>query len=181
MRVDGIGEPMYDPSPEQGHPFVIVGVMPHQAADVVLTAASFATRIQAELVCAYVDLTRYTVEEAPDGTVTTFPIDPEVPDVIVEQFNPALAQEVETLLSPLDVRWSLRALAGDPAQALARLSDTFDAELIVVGTRRTGIRASMHEFFGGSVAVHLAHRQHRPVLVVPLDPVGPGEMLPWEQ
>ncbi len=172
---------MYDPSPERGHPFVIVGVMPNQSADVVRTAADFAARLGAELICAYVDMTRYPVEEAPDGTVTTFPIDPEIPDVIVEQFDPALAHEMEKILKPLDVRWSLRALAGDPAQALARLGNTFDAELIVVGTRRTGIRASMHEFFGGSVAVHLAHRQHRPVLVVPLDPIGPGEMLPWER
>lgn len=172
---------MYDPSPKQGRPFVIVGVMPHQAPDVVLTAANFARQLKSELVCAYVDLTRYTVEEAPDGMVTTFPIDPEVPELSVEEFDPGLAHQVEKLLSPLSVTWSLRALAGDPAHALARLSDTLDAELIIVGTRRTGIRATMHEFFGGSVAVHLAHRQHRPVLVVPLDPIEPGEALPWVQ
>ena len=43
-----------------------------------------------------------------------------------------------------------------------------------------GLRASMREFFRSSVAVHLAHRQHRPVLVVPLSPVDDGRALPWE-
>jgi len=171
---------MYDPSPAPGHPVLIAGVMPNQPADVVREAAAFAARLGAELVCAYVDITRYTVDEDPDGTATTFPLDPEVPDIEVEQFDQALAQELEAVLRPIDVRWSTRALAGEPAQALAHLADLFDAELIVVGTRHSGVRASMHEFFGGSVAVHLTHRQHRPVLVVPLNPVAPGEKLPWE-
>jgi hypothetical protein len=38
----------------------------------------------------------------------------------------------------------------------------------------------MQEFFGGSVAVHLAHRQHRPVVVIPLAPVAFRDELPWE-
>jgi nucleotide-binding universal stress UspA family protein len=40
--------------------------------------------------------------------------------------------------------------------------------MIIVGSRRGGLRSTMHEFFGGSVAAHLAHRQPRPVVVVPL-------------
>jgi hypothetical protein len=28
--------------------------------------------------------------------------------------------------------------------------------------------------------VHLAHRQHHPVIIIPLDPVAHGERLPWE-
>ena len=32
----------------------------------------------------------------------------------------------------------------------------------------------MHEFFGGSVAAHLAHRQSRPVVIIPLSPVPHG-------
>jgi hypothetical protein len=31
------------------------------------------------------------------------------------------------------------------------------------------------------VAVHLAHRQHRPVVVIPLSPVPAEEHLPWEK
>ena len=49
-----------------------------------------------------------------------------------------------------------RALGGDIARALGRLAETLQAELIVVGSRRGGLRSSVHEFLGGSVAVHLA-------------------------
>ena len=52
--------------------------------------------------------------------------------------------------------------------------------MIVVGSRRGGIRATMHDFLGGSVAADLAHRQHRPVVVIPLSPVPAGDRLPWE-
>ena len=52
--------------------------------------------------------------------------------------------------------------------------------MIVVGSRRRGMRSGLKEFFGGSVAAQLAHRQHRPVVVVPVDPVAPGAPLPWE-
>ena len=52
--------------------------------------------------------------------------------------------------------------------------------MIIVGSRRGGLRVSMHEFFGGSVAAHLAHRQSRPVVVIPLSPVPAGGRLPWE-
>ena len=51
-----------------------------------------------------------------------------------------------------------------------------DAQLIVVGTRKRGIGESIREFFTGSVAARLAHRQHRSVLVVPL-----GEPVPDTQ
>ena len=44
-----------------------------------------------------------------------------------------------------------------------------------------GLRVSMHEYFGGSVAAHLAHRQSRPVGVIPLSPVSAGDRLPWEE
>lgn len=72
------------------------------------------------------------------------------------------------------------ALAGDGAGALAHLADTVDAQLIVVGSRSGGVRASTHDFVGGSVAVQLIHRQSRPVLVVPVEPSPSGTSLPWE-
>jgi nucleotide-binding universal stress UspA family protein len=72
----------------------------------------------------------------------------------------------------------LRELAGDIAHALGRLAEVLGSELIVVGSRRGGLRSSMHEFFGGSVAAHLAHRQPRPLVVVPLTPS--PDALPWE-
>lgn len=61
------------------------------------------------------------------------------------------------------------------------LADELEGDAIVVGTRKPGLRTTAHDFFNGSVAVHLAHRQHRPVIVVPLNPVASGESLPWEE
>jgi nucleotide-binding universal stress UspA family protein len=76
--------------------------------------------------------------------------------------------------------WDVELLFGDPATELGRLGERLDAVMIVVGTREAGVgRAALGEFFGGSVAVHLAHRQHRPVLVVPVHPVITPEELPW--
>ena len=67
------------------------------------------------------------------------------------------------------VSWSFLQLAGDPALAIKELAEKIDASLIVVGTRDRGIGESIREFFTGSVAARLAHRQRRPVLVVPRD------------
>jgi hypothetical protein len=52
--------------------------------------------------------------------------------------------------------------------------------MIVVGSREAGLRGSVREFFAGSVALHLSHRQARPVVVVPLAPVSRAQALPWE-
>ena len=64
--------------------------------------------------------------------------------------------------------WSFVSWPGTLAHALGRLAEVLDAEMIIVGSRRGGLRSSLHEFLGGSVAAHLAHRQLRPVVVVPL-------------
>lgn len=67
-----------------------------------------------------------------------------------------------------------------PAEVLTTAADyarRFDAELILarvddskytVEVRPDGTVASLHEFFNGSVAIQLAHRQHRPLVVVPM-------------
>ena len=54
-----------------------------------------------------------------------------------------------------------------------------DARLIVVGTRKRGFGESIREFFTGSVAARLAHRQHRPILVVPLGEPVPDDEEIW--
>jgi nucleotide-binding universal stress UspA family protein len=69
-------------------------------------------------------------------------------------------------------------LAGDTAQSLGELAERLDARAIVVGTRRPGFRAGLEKFFTGSVAVRLAHRQKRPVIVIPVEPH--AESAPWE-
>lgn len=159
---------------------LVVGVTPHQPPDVVRCAARFATPLDAELICAYVDPGRYVVAEHPDGTVDSRPLDPDQPDWDSAAFDPALAERIRTAVAGSGVNVEFRALAGDIAHALGRLAELLDAQLIVVGSRRGGLRTSWHEFIGGSVAAHLVHRQPRPVLVVPLTPVPAGGRLPWE-
>ena len=63
---------------------------------------------------------------------------------------------------------AFHTLAGDPATAIARFAVDHDARLIVVGTRRPGVRASLGLLISGPVSSRLARRQPVPVLVVPL-------------
>ena len=166
--------------PDSSPPTLLVGVIPGQPDAVVLHAARLAKRVGARLVCATVEISRYTVLEHPDGSVRSMTIDPDVGELREEPFDARLEAHLRELLDPTGAEWSTRALAGDPARALAQLAETVDAMMIVVGTREHGLRGSLHEFFSGSVAVHLAHRQHRPVLIVPLAPVGFEAALPWD-
>jgi len=140
----------------------------------------FAERFTAELVFATVDATRYPAASLPDDSVVAMPIDPDLGDELVERFDPVLRTTISNALAVHDVAWSVRALAGSPALERARLADALDATMIVIGTREPGLRGSLREFFNGSVAAQLAHRQHRPVVVVPLHPVGLAGPLPWE-
>jgi nucleotide-binding universal stress UspA family protein len=159
---------------------IVVGVSPGQPDSVVEQAAFFASHFGAELVCAYADTGRYTVEERPDGTVRSMPIDPDLPVPSESAFPAELQDRLSTILGTRGTAWSTRVLAGDPANALGHLAETLDALMIVIGTRRASMRGSVQEFFNGSVAVHLAHRQHRPVVVIPLSPVATEDSLPWE-
>ena len=54
---------------------------------------------------------------------------------------------------------------------LAESIDPDAGDVIVVRTRDATFRGTLREFVSGSVAVNLAHRQHRPVLVVRLSSV----------
>ena len=148
--------------------YVVVGVTPKQPPAVIRLAARFAREFQAVLVCANVEAGSYVVAEHPDGSVESRPIDPDQPDWNTAVFDGGLANEIRTLAQAEGIRVEFRELAGDIAHALGRLAEVLDAEMIIVGSRRGGLRSSMHEFFGGSVAAHLAHRQPRPVVVVPL-------------
>ncbi|NEM90683.1 universal stress protein [Galbitalea soli] len=150
---------------------IVVGVTPGQPDAVVQRAAVFAGHFDAELVCAWVDGSRYRVSENPDGSVVSLPLDPDFSDTSDRGIPQGVLDQLTRLLDPLPVRWSTRELAGDPAHALGRLADRLGAHMIVVGTREAGLRGSAREFFNGSTALHLAHRQHRPVVVIPLKPV----------
>lgn len=157
---------------------VIVGVEQDEPDRVLIEAARFASDLRAELVCAHVDTSRYPVDEHGDGSVTSMPLDPEIPDVRDEVVSPQLEASVRDALADWSVRLRFVALAGDPAQALGELAETLEARAIVVGTRRPGFRAGLEEFFTGSIAVRLAHRQKRPVIVIPLEPHAGAT--PWE-
>jgi nucleotide-binding universal stress UspA family protein len=158
---------------------VIVGVSRSHPDSLIATAIEIARRFDAELVCASVDEERYPIGPTSTGGVVSMSFNPDVTTITEELFSPQLRESLEKALTGSGVKWSMEALAGDPARALAHLADMRDAAMIIVGTRQDSMRGNLHEFFQGSVAVHLAHRQHRPVVVVPLTPVPFAEGSPW--
>jgi nucleotide-binding universal stress UspA family protein len=111
----------------------------------------------------------------------SLPLDPELPELKDTDFDQGLVAQVRAAVADDSIDLSFRELAGDVAYALTRLADILDVELIIVGSRRGGVRAGLKQFLTGSVAAHLAHRQHRPVVVIPLAPVAEGKPLPWEE
>jgi len=159
---------------------IVLGVVPRQPDHVLLQAAVFARAFDAVLVCASVDPSRYFVERLSDGRFTTMPVDPEISDLRVETFSESLRDRIGSLLEPTGVRWSVHPLVGDPTHELIALADRLDASMIIVGARSLGFRGTVQEFFTGSVAAHLAHRQHRPLVVIPNPAASPKSKLPWE-
>ena len=160
---------------------ILVGVTYGQADVVLRHAARCARTFDAALVCAHVDPGRYVVEELPDGTVASLPLDPDLPELKDTDFDQGLVAQVRTAVADDSIELSFRELAGDVAYALTRLADILDVEMIIVGSRRGGVRAGLKQFLTGSVAAHLAHRQSRPVVIIPVAPVAEGKPLPWEE
>jgi nucleotide-binding universal stress UspA family protein len=160
---------------------ILVGVTYGQPGVVLRHAARFARTFNAALVCAHVDPGRYVVEELPDGTVASLPLDPDLPELKDTDFDQGLVAQVRAAVADESLELSFRELAGDVAYALTRLADILDVEMIIVGSRRGGVRAGLRQFLTGSVAAHLAHRQPRPVVVIPVAPVAEGKPLPWEE
>ncbi|WP_460783783.1 universal stress protein [Microbacterium tumbae] len=157
---------------------VIVGMQPDQSPRVLQEAIRYATLLSAPLVVAHVDVTRFVTYEDPDGYVHSAPIDMNV-DAGTAEFETVQAA-AGAALEGSGLTWTARQLVGDPALAIKQLAGKLDAQLIVVGTRKRGIGESIREFFTGSVAARLAHRQHRSVLVVPLeDPVPDDQPEIW--
>lgn len=159
---------------------VVVGAIPDQPARVLKEAARYARLFGAPLIVAHVDVTRFVTYEDPDGYVHSAPIDIDIATGAAQL--QAVTDAAEQALGTADgLEWSVTQLVGDPALALKQLADRSQARLIVVGTRRRGLGESIREFFTGSVAARLAHRQSRPILVVPLEePAGDDEEL-WPE
>jgi len=161
------------------HGAVIVAAVPGQSARVLREGAHFARLMQAPLVIVHVDMTRFVTYEDPDGYVHSAPIDIDVAPGAAEL--EAVRQAAHDALDAKGVAWELRQLVGDPAIALKNLAERLDAKLLVVGTRDRGIGESIREFFTGSVAARLAHRQHRPILVVPLGTAAADDEEIWPE
>ncbi|MFL0411699.1 universal stress protein [Microbacterium paludicola] len=144
---------------------VIAGVNPDQSPRVLQEAARFAALLGVPLAVVHVDVTRFVTYEDPDGYVHSAPVDINVQ--AGEGELEAVRRDAETHLVNSPVTWEVRQLVGDPALAIKHFADKIDAQLIVVGTRKRGFGESVRQFFTGSVAARLSHRQHRPILVVP--------------
>ncbi|MGK3952089.1 universal stress protein [Microbacterium sp. I2] len=153
---------------------VIAGVIPDQPPRVLKEAARYAKLFQAPLVVVHVDVTRFVTYEDPDGYVHSAPIDLNI--AAGEGELTKVQDAAASVLGESGLEWTVRQLVGDPAMALKHFADQIDARLLVVGTRKRGIGESIREFFTGSVGARLAHRQHRPILIVPLgEPVADDE------
>lgn len=156
---------------------VIVGVVPEQSARVVKEAARYARLLGAPLLIVHVDTTRFVTYEDPDGFVHSAPIDINVAPGEAELTQ--VRTEASAVLDGHGVDWSVKQLVGDPALAIKHLADDIDAKLLVIGTRKRGLGDSIREFFTGSVAARLAHRQRRPILVVPIGEIVPDDEDPF--
>ena len=158
---------------------ILVGVTPSQPPVVLAAAARFARAFDAELVCVYVDAARVITSFDPDGTMLTTPIDPDGDEGEL-RFPAELEADIADRLGGSGVAWTTSVVAGEPADGLRREAERVGAELIVLGTRERGRWQGVVDFFAGSLAARLAHRQPRPVVVVPVAPAAPHERLPWE-
>lgn len=157
---------------------VVAGVQAGQVRDVVTVAAQLAKRFDVSLVYVTVDPALLQAGTRSDGSAIVEPIDPDTADT---EPQPLPAEDIATLEQTAarhGVAVEVLTRVGDPARALARVADERDAVMIVVGTQ-TG-RRRIAEFFNGSVAARLADQQHRPVVVVPVGPVGFDGPLPWD-
>lgn len=162
-----------------GHPLV-VAVLPDQPAIVALTAVNLARATGAPaLYFAHVDQSRYPDEEFPDGTVRHLSIDPDLDDDSWRERQTELTALVSDWMQGQEIPWHFRYLAGRVDRALTHLARAVDAAAFVVGAhvRR---HHRLADYINGSTAMHLSHRQHRPVLVVPLEVVDWDGRAPWE-
>ncbi|MEV1239412.1 universal stress protein [Nonomuraea sp. NPDC050022] len=113
-------------------------------------AAGLARRDNAALLIAF-------VETLTSATLWFFAGAPIIPDSAGD-----LTEDLRTELSGVGVPWRFVSVRGDTARELETLAASCMADAIVVGRSR-----STWHTFGGSVAVGLAKRARRTVLIVP--------------
>ena len=149
---------------------IVVGVIQAQPPAVVDHAVTLARALGTSLICAYVDPTSFTTTSRREGAERVVAIDPDAGESLARQQGIRIRKVLASRLEDCPVEWRFQTLAGEPARELSRLAEHASASFIVVGTREPGLAARLEEFLSGSVALHLAHHQGRPVVVVPLHP-----------
>jgi len=135
---------------------IVVGVEAGMPSGVLTTAAELAKQLGDRLVCVHALSGRYVTEKIAEGDLLES----------AEPVSEDLAWELS--LSITGINFESYAVAGDPAKVLAAVAEQQDARMIVVGTRRSGLRQKFAELLDGSIALALAQKQARPLLVVPL-------------
>lgn len=169
-------------TPFTGHP-AVVAMTPSRHKLVTLTAISWAKATGSPLYFAYVDITRIVTRELPDGNVHHEEAVIDVaPDDTWKDRQADCEAFLHEMVDPSGVQWQFRYLAGRPDRALTHLARAVDASTIIVGTRTraAGQRKKLRDFLNRSLALQLAHHQHRPVLAVPLSVVDWGTELTAE-
>ena len=149
---------------------VVLGVAWEPSGHVIRAGASLAARLDAHLICAFVDPASYLTEWDPSDSRTSSSLDPAVS---TETDFPSghVREALQAILGPPGEDWSFRVLNGAVAPALGRLAESTDASVLVVGGDRPGRFAAVERMLEGSVSAELASLQSRPVLVIPaLDP-----------
>lgn len=144
---------------------VVAGLVAGQNPRVAREAARFAKLLGVPLVIVTVDMGRYLTFDDPTGLIPNPNLDLARKAASAE--TEAVELETAEALNGCGVRWTMRSATGDPALAIANLAASIESKLIVVGTRKRGLGESLREFFNGSVAARLAHKQRCSVLVVP--------------
>ncbi len=155
---------------------IVVGIAAGDSDAVALVAADFARRLDATLVCGVVDEAHYTVKDR-SGHEVIAPIDSDAVDDPMAMRS-TIEAHLHDVLDPVTTSWSVRFITGEPSAGLAEIAAGADALMLVIGTGRRTVGRTLREFFEGSIAAHLARRQSRPILVVPLDPAPQDAGLP---
>ena len=104
---------------------ILVGVQPGMPDAVLVEAARLARDLGADLVCAHVDLERYTICEHLDGSVVSRSIDPDLPDEGEMDFDADLAARIDGLLAGSGVM--VCCVVGFPLGAMAPTAKAYEA------------------------------------------------------
>ena len=123
---------------------VVLGVEQGMEPSVLAAAAQLARDLNARLICVHALSGRYVTEKLADGDLLDS----------AEPVGEELAWELSLAIT--GVNFESYAIAGDPAKVLSAVAEQQDARMIVVGTRRAGLRQKVAELLDGSIALALA-------------------------